>query len=625
MSVELEEVREFLSTATPFSSLPGDVLRDVPATMEMSYVRRGEQIIGAGDPNDFCYVIRKGAVDVLDEEGILLDRREAGRSFGYSTIMGENSSKYTMIAVEDTLLLQIPRDRFSQLVEAHPEFERFYAGQSKRMSAAASQLRNDSSTDILQTHLAEFMIKTPAKVLPDTSIRDAARKMQEMNVSSLLVTDKETEGDVLGILTDRDLRKKVVAVELDVHLPVTEIMTGNPRTLPSSAQAFEAMMIMSEMGIHHLPVVDDQKLVGIISSPDIMRLLRNDPMYVTADFARKNTIEELRDVFSSTDEVAVRFIERGSSPEDVSGLMTVAADALTRRIIALGEEKFGPAPIPYAFVAVGSQGRRGMGLASDQDNCLVLDDSYNEAEHGKYFADMSEFICTSLDKAGQVLCPGDMMASNPDWRKTRTEWINTFRTWITAPEPDNLLHAQTFFDFRAIFGSHPEAFEMTNEIHQAATDMAKTATRMQAHLATLAARREPPLGFFRGFVVDRSGEYANTLNVKKGGTAAVVQMARLFALSSGVTAVGTRPRLLQAGEAGAVSKKGAQDLVDAFDFLNQIALQNQAEQIRRGEEPTYHIDPNSLSKMDREHLRDAFQIIKSMQNALSTKYPTRSI
>lgn len=625
MTVELDEVRDFLSSATPFSNLPDQVLRDIPQAMEMSYVRRGEEIIGVGSPNDYCYVIRKGAVDVLDDEGTLLDRREAGRSFGYSTIMGDNSSKYTMIAVEDTLLLHIPRESFTRIVDAYPEFGRFYAGQSKRMSAAAQQLRKKSSSDILQTHLSDFMITTPAKVTPGTSIRDAARTMQAMNVSSLLVTDKEIDGDVLGILTDRDLRGKVVAVELDVHLPVTEIMTENPRTLTSSSQAFEAMMIMSEMGIHHLPIVDENKLVGIVSSPDIMRLLRNDPMYVTADFARKSTIEELAGVFSSAHEVAVRFIERGSSPEDVSGLMTVAADSLTRRVIALGEERFGPAPIPYAFVAVGSQGRRGMGLASDQDNCLVIDDAYDEAQHGRYFADMAEFICTSLDKAGQVECPGDMMASNLQWRMTKSQWISTFRTWITTPEPDNLLHAQTFFDFRAVYGSAPEAFDMVNEIHQAATDMAKTATRMQAHLATLAARREPPLGFFRGFVVERSGEYANTLDVKKGGTAAVVQMARLFALSAGVTAVGTRPRLMQAAASGVVSGKGAENLVDAFDFINQIALHNQAEQIRKGQKPTYHIDPSSLSKMDREHLRDAFQIIKGMQNALSTKYPTRSI
>lgn len=148
---------------------------------------------------------------------------------------------------------------------------------------------------------------------------------------------------------------------------------------------------------------------------------------------------------------------------------------------------------------------------------------------------------------------------------------------------------------------------------------------MHAHLAALAARREPPLGFFRGLVVDRSGEYANTLNVKKGGTAGIVQMARLFALSTGVTALGTRRRLLDAAAAGGVSAKGAQDLVDAFDYLSSITLRHQSLQLRENVTPDYQIDPNRLGKMDREHLRDSFQIIKDMQNALASKYPVRNI
>ena len=155
--------------------------------------------------------------------------------------------------------------------------------------------------------------------------------------------------------------------------------------------------------------------------------------------------------------------------------------------------------------------------------------------------------------------------------------------------------------------------------------MARGARRMHAHLASLAARREPPLGFFRGLVVDRSGEYANTLNVKKGGTAGIVQMARLFSLNAGVTAVGTRRRLTDAAAEGAVSEKGALDLLDAFEYLRTITLRHQAQQVREKIVPDYNIDPNQLSKMDREHLRDSFQIIKNMQNALATKYPVRSI
>ena len=442
--------------------------------------------------------------------------------------------------------------------------------------------------------------------------------MENRNVSSLLVS---RDGGLEGIVTDRDMRGRVVANNMDVTLPVTEIMTPNPRAVTSDALAFEAMLIMADMRIHHLPVVDEGAVTGIIASADIMRLLRHDPIYRTADLSRRTTPEDMREVYESAADVAVRFIERGASAEEVTGLLTVAADSLARRLITLAEEQLGPPPVPYAFVVLGSQGRRGMGLASDQDNALILDDSYDPDLHGDYFKNLADYVCTGLDSAGQVLCPGDMMAMNPDWRMTVTQWTNTFHTWITAPEPEALLHAQTFFDMRAIHG----ALELADNVHTTAVNMATHSGRLHAHLATLAARREPPLGFFRGFVVDRSGDYANTLDVKKGGTAAIVQMARLYALSAGIDAVGTRPRLQAAASAGVVSERGAEDLIDAFDFLTTIALRQHAEQLRRGQKPNYHIDPKELGKLDREHLRDAFQIIKGMQSALSTQYPVRSM
>lgn len=617
MSVELDEIREFLAANAPFAQLPSEVLRELPAKMKMRYERKGTELLAVGGQNDDCFIIRAGAVDILDEQGVLLDRRDAGRCFGYSTLMGENSSRYQMITVEDSLLLTLPRQAFLELAEQHEDLARFFSSQSKRMSAAANQLRNDSASAILRTNLGAFMIRTPATVSPDATIQQAAQEMRERNVSSLLISHS---GGADGIVTDRDMRNKVVAGALDVTMPVTEVMTANPITAAPETPAFEAMLTMSELGIHHLPVTQEDKLVGIVTSPDIMRLLQNDPIYLTADMSRKNTTDDLRRVYSSAETVAVRFIDRGASAEDVSSMLTVASDSLARRLLVLAEEKLGPAPVPYAFAVVGSQGRKEMGMASDQDNCLVLDNSYDPTAHGEYFAQLGEFVCDGLHAAGQVLCPGDMMAKNPTWRMTTDTWINTFHTWITNPDPDALLHAQTFFDFRSIYGAH----ELGKQVHEASTNLARGAGRLHAHLATLAARREPPLGFFRGFVVDRSGEYANTLDVKKGGIHAIVQMARLFALADGIQAVGTRARL-HAAAGGAVSAKGAQDLVDAFDFLNAIAQRNQATQIHNSERPSYHIDPQRLSKMDREHLRDAFQIIKSMQNALATKYPVRNI
>lgn len=617
MNVELVEVQNFLQEHAPFAQLSAEHLASLPPSSTMRYVRAGETIVAVGDANEYCYVIRSGAVDVLDEHGVLLDRRDAGRCFGYSTILGENACRYQMLSVEDSLLLQIPREPFLAVCREDPAFERFFSSQSKRMSAAAQHLRSDSSSELLRTPLEQFMIRDAATV-GEVTIREAAQVMSERKTSSLLIVESRR---VRGIITDRDLRTKVVAQAKDVNASIGEIATADPECAQSHTTALEAMLKMTELGIHHLPVVDsEQCLVGIVSSADIMRLLRNDPMYLTADLGSRSTNTELAEAYSMAKDVALRFIERGAGAEAVSGVMTLAADGLARRLCQLAEEELGPPPVDYAFVVAGSQARKGMGLASDQDNCLVLADAC-QPEHEPYFEALTRRVCTGLDVAGQALCPGDMMAMNPEWRMTKSEWIETFQQWITAPEPDALLHAQTFFDFRAVHGNR----SLASEVHSAAIDMAQHSGRLHAHLATLAARREPPLGFFRGFVVERSGEHHHQLDLKKGGIYAVTQLARLFAIAGGVSEVGTPQRLQLAARAGSVSERGAQDLTDAFEFLSTIALRHQAEQLRAGEQPDYHVDPNALKKLDREHLRDAFQIIKNMQSALSTKYPVRNI
>lgn len=617
MSVELDEVSGFLAQHEPFSRLPEEALAEVTSAMTMEYVRRGQQIVTLGQRNDNLHVIRTGAVDVIGDEGILLDRRDAGRTFGYSTLVGEPESRYTITAVEDTLLLVMPREAFAALVEKHPDIDRFYSSLSLRISRAAAELRSDPAQDVLATGVREMMgdrgaVQTDAA----TSIRDAARAMIDGNVSSLIIT---SGGVLAGILTDKDLRGRVVAGGVDPTRAVAEVMTPDPVTISPDALAFEAILLMSELGVHHLPVVEEGRTVGVVSSGDLSRLLKANPIFLTADLSRRG-VAELEGAYRRAAETAIRLIDRGAGARESAQVLTTVGDALVRRLITLFEESAGPAPVEYAFVAVGSQGRREMGPASDQDNALILADDYDEASHGDYFDRLSTFVCTGLDRAGQVVCPGGMMAMNPEWRMTRSEWMDTFHRWIMAPQPDALLNAQIYFDMRALAG----APELAEDVHAAAVELAAGAPRLHAHLAALASRREPPLGFFRGFVVEKNGEYADTLDVKKGGTAALVQMARLYAIKAGVTAVGTRERFeLSAGHS--LSPQGAENLLDAFDFLSALTHRYQAQQLRAGNAPDYHIDPAQLTTSNRENLRDAFQIIKKMQTALSSAHPVRSI
>ncbi|WJY67888.1 putative nucleotidyltransferase substrate binding domain-containing protein [Corynebacterium auris] len=620
MKVELEEIAGFLAQHEPFARLPEDTLRCLPAKMAITYVRRGARVIEAGQDNDNLYVIRSGAVDVMDSEGNLLDRRDAGRNFGYSTLVDAPTSRYTMEAVEDSVLLILPREAFAELVRANPGSERYFASQSRRIRAVADELREGNpAADVLRTPMGQLVAGRPvALISASSSIAEAARAMEANRSSYILV---EAEGET-GILTDRDLRSRVVARMLDPQRPVAEVMTSPVRTIGAETMVFEAMLIMSELGFHHLPVEGPEGIVGVAGSADIMRPLQNDPIYLAAAVDRADEAE-LKGAYQRAAVVAARFLERGASAAEAQRLLSSIADNIARRLVALAIERFGPAPVPFAFVAVGSQARREMGPASDQDNALILDDSYDPAAHPEqatYFADVAEFVCAGLSEAGQALCPGDMMATNPHWRMREAEWNRAFHGWVTAPEPDALLHTQVFFDFRCIAGDAA----LAERVHTRAVAAARGSRRLHTHLAALATRREPPLGLFRGFVVERSGDYADTLDVKKGGTAAVVQMARLYAITAGVEAVDTLSRLKEAAGTG-VSARGAEDLIGAYEYLSTLALRHQARQLRAGERPDYRIDPKQLPGRDRDALRDAFGVIKSLQSALTSAYPVRAV
>lgn len=615
MTLELDEVREFLAKEPPFADLPTEALDTLPAKMDMIYAKRGTAVISSGARNDYLHIIRSGAVDVHDPQGGLQDRRGAGEAFGFSTLHGDPHSAYVITAVEDCLLLRLHREHFQELAARFPGVDYHFSELSRRIRVAAERHKDRATTDALRTQARDFMDSSPVVVGPEASIRQAAQAMDAANRSALFVVAGER---LVGIVTDRDLRR-MVAGDQHPDAPVTELMSPSPVSIEPETFAFETMLVMAERGIHHLPVVHRAQLVGVVSSANIVNLLRHNPLYLTSELAGMRRPEYMRATFQAAADMATRLVERGAAAREITGLLTVAADAVARRLLTLAEEELGAPPVPYCFVVVGSQGRRGMGLASDQDNCLVLSDDYRP-EHTEYFDRLSDFVCSGLDTAGQVYCPGNMMASNPAWRKTRTEWIETFHRWATAPEPEALLHAQTFFDFRGIHGD----LALAKEVHRAAVARAQRAPRLLAHLAALAARREPPLSFFRGFVVERSGEYAHTLDVKKGGLAAVVQMARLYALASGKTEVGTEQRLATAA-VESVSVTGAENLSDAFEFLQHIALRWQVQQLRRGERPSYHIDPQALSKSDRERLRDAFHILKNMQTALATAFPVRNV
>ncbi|AVZ39655.1 MULTISPECIES: putative nucleotidyltransferase substrate binding domain-containing protein [unclassified Dietzia] len=615
MDVELVEVRDFLARCAPFDELTVDQLDRIPAQLSQRYHRRGTIILDAGARNDTLHLIRSGAVEVCDPDGALLDARGEGDCFGYSSLASGGPSRYRMVAVADTLLLEMPREVLDSLLTEHPQLSRFFGERSERIRQDLASARLEAAGgDALGTPVGELLARDAVTTGPDTTIRDAARLMTERRVSALLVVEA---GRVVGIFTDRDLRSKVVAVGGDTGAPVSAIMTPDPVTVDTGTRAFDATLLQIDRGVHHLPVCQDGEPVGMVTSGDLLRLAQTDPVYLAARIARAPDADGVAHLAARLPALVGEFVRRGTAPQDIGRVVTATADAATRRLISLAELELGPPPVAYCWVGLGSQARGELGVASDQDNALILDDPAGTTpDADRYFAQLAEQVCAGLDRSGFPLCPGEVMASTPAWRRTCTSWERQVGDWVRAPGADAVLHSQVFLDIRPVHGDTSLFMRVRDEM----LARAEGSLRFQAHLARIACEWRPPLGFFRGLVVERRGEYRNTLDLKAGGIAPVVQIARVYALSAGLDEVSTLGRLDAAAGAGVIARADAEDLSEAFRFLRGLTYSHHARQIADDDPQDNHLDPGTLSSADRHRLRAAFRIIAGVQGSLALKY-----
>lgn len=616
MNVELVEIRDFLAQHHPFDELPERTLNDLPSRLLGRYYRRGTALVELGAHNEYLYILRSGAVDIIDGHGSLTDRAGVGDSFGLSSVMTGGESRYTLMAREDSLCLLMPADVFNHLMGSSAPFRQFYLEQQAgRMRSAVESVRVDEAgSAILRTRVRDIIRKAPITVGPEGSIRDAARLMTEKRISALLVTRDER---LVGIVTDRDMRAKVVADGMDPTLPVEQLMTPNPLTVDPDALAFEVLVQMTERKFHHLPVVEEDKLLGMITAGDLMRLEEANPSFLVGEIERQTTVDGLVAASQKLGGVVTTAVRQDATADDVARVITATTDALTRKLIQLAEAEIGAAPVPYCWLALGSQGRLESGLQSDQDSAIIVADTTTD-EQLAWFGELAERVVAGLEQCGYVRCPGDMMASNPQWRVRLRTWGGYFAQWMNAPEPEALLNAQTFFDMRPVHGDRT----LFDALHKAVLSRAPQSTRFLAYLAKQAQRFEPPLGFFRDFVLEDSGEHRNTLDLKAGGVAPIVQIARIFALAKGAPQLNTNDRLRGAVTHQALSEEKARDLMDAFEFINYVRLQHQVRQLANGETPDNHVPPSMLSQFERRHLREAFAIIRSMQKALAYVHRT---
>ena len=620
MVAELVEVQEFLVAHAPFEALPEKVLEELPHRLTTRYYKRDTEIVAAGAHNDEMFVLRSGAVEVRDPHGGLVDRYDTGRCFGWAALLSDGIAPFTLTAIEDSLVLVMPGEVFRELSRTQPMWSVFFQHSlSETMRMAVSAVHTaDRGTAVLKTTVGEILRRDPLWVTPETTIRSAAETMREERVSSLLVM---TGDELVGIMTDRDLRNRVVAEGRDIERPVREIMTADPISAPVEAMAFELLLAMVAKNIHHMPVTDAGRVVGLVSSTDLMRLERANPVYIAGDIQKMTTVEELASIQPRIAEIVGQLVTEDATADDIGRVVTAIGDAIERRLLELAEVRLGPPPGPYCWITLGSSARLEHGLASDQDNALVLSDAALEGPdaeaYSDYARDLATFVSDGLAACGYRYCEADIMATSPQWRQSVGGWVETFRGWSESPQSVPAAWLRAFVDMRPLHGD-ARLFE---ELHRTILGIAQDSPRLLGHLAAEAVRVQPPIGFFRGFVLEKGGEHEDTLDLKRRGVHLVVDLARVHALAGGLPQANTQLRLSAVEGTGRLSPERIADLKDAFEFISYVRLRHQATQVRAGAAPDDFVPPDELSQFEKRHLRDAFAIVRQAQAVVSSAYP----
>jgi len=560
--------------------------------------------------------ILSGEVQLSDPDLQLSLKLGAGDLFGYGVTPSQQLPTWQALAAGDCQIAWLPPEALRAVCDkSHALCYFFPSAQAPATEdAGASPPSADTAAlNLLSTPIRSLIKRPPITLSPQTTVQAAATLMRELRVSSVLLVE---DGQLYGLITDRDLRSRVVADGLDISRPVSDIATRAPMTVQANSPAFEALLLMARHSIHHMPVLDGSTLAGMITTTDLTEQHSSSAVYLASDIYKQSTLDGLMAISTRVKSLQQNLAAANASAYSTGHIVTAITDALTVRLIQMAEAQLGPAPVDYLWVAAGSQARNEQTAKSDQDNCLILEDGFDAAAHGDYFKAFSKFVCDGLAACGYVHCPGDMMAMTDTWRQPRKVWADYFRKWVEQPKPKSLMLTCVFFDLRGIHGNTT----LLDSLHRDVLNHTQGNSLFLAHMVGNALKHRPPLGMFGSISLTKGGEHPNTIDLKHSGIVPIVDLARVYALAAGVSVANTHDRLEVSSQAGEVSAQSARDLRHALEFLCKLRIAHQARQTHAGQAPDNFLALEELSNFERSHLKDAFGVVQTLQGVLGQRY-----
>lgn len=613
---------DFLQRHAPFNQMVTTHLEYLSKHLRLGFYAKGESVTSpdAGPANRF-FIIKQGRIrgelekGQPDEEGAW--ELVTGECFPIGALLSRRPVRTVNRAVEDTFCYELDRHDFDKLLEISPVFHDFCTRRLASLldsalrgvqASSATRVSEDSS---LNAPVRSLLTRPAVSCTSETPVGEALALMDREHIGSLVVVDQAQRP--VGVFTLHDVLSRVALPRIDPARPMGELMTPNPRTVSPDAPAYEAALLMAQHGFSHICVVEDERLLGVVSERDLFSLQRIGLVSLSRSICQAEDIATLGQLSQRTHRLVDQMLAQGASVEQLSQIITSLNDSIAQRVIALLMSEEGKPAVEFTWLAFGSEGRGEQTLKTDQDNGILFFTRPGlTAEEGRRaLLPFARRVNQALAEVGFPLCPGNIMASNPECCLSFDEWKLRFERWIDQGTPEHLLNASIYFDFRPLHGEPGSC----DELRQWVLARIGVNPRFRRQMTENALRNRPPLGWMGDIVVGDEG-----IDLKIHGTTPFVDAARIMALAGRVGETNTVARLKAAGAAGVVREHEADGWCHAFQFLTLLRMRNQQQQAHEGLPLSNFIDPERLDDLDRRIIKEAFRQARKLQSFIALEY-----
>ncbi len=627
-----QRVADFLKNFPPFSFLKQRDLENISEQITIIYKEKDSLVFAVNeDPHESFYVVHKGAVALrADQQSDIMDMCDEGDIFGLRPLIANENYKMEARTYEETILYAVPISVFRPYALENKSVGNFLIESfaSNTLNPFSKSHRGKLYGDEIEvdTKLLDLQeVKYSKKIIscsPLTTAKEVAEIMLNKNVGAILVVENSLP---IGIITDKDLRNKIVTGAFPITTPALEIMTTPVITYPTKMTITQAQIAMMKSDISHLCITKDgttnSKAVGMLSKHDVMVSIGNNPAVLIRAIKRAKKFKKIKLIRANITHLLQGYLEQNIPMMLTSKIISELNDACTKQVIAIVLKKMDtPPPVHFSWLAMGSQGRNEQLLQTDQDNALVYEDVPEELAETtkKYFLDLANRINKGLFEIGYEYCPAEMMASNPNWCLSLSECKNKVHHWITNTGKNEVLLSFIFFDYSLVYGDK----EIVNNLSDFIFEEVKANPTFYIHLVSGALQSQSPTGFFREFLLEQDGAHKDFFNIKNRALMPLADAARVLILSHSVKSISnTVERFEKLAELEPQNSELYISCASSYKILlrfrtNQGLLHNDSGQF---------ISLDTLSKAEKIKLKSTFKTIKELQEIIRIRFNASNI